>query len=223
MLLLANHDKTVFVGSDSLLELDARFDIVKRKAGSMVVYLTRDTLTQPWCVGEACIAIEYRLPLVKVQTGSWERPSEANIADMPSVMDRKACNLQELGITEELVARCLRCIAGDELPTISLDHLCPGGARYTKLAGELASLERTDNQNFGEALPTSLFERILRSTSGLRKGMHPLPLHDGVAKKKDIANTTQNLIARLPAPRLTCHPGCLVACADPEDDEAVAT
>ncbi len=55
VLLQSKAKQIVFIDSDDLKELDQLFDIAKCKVRRLVVYLTRDTLTRPWCAGEVFV------------------------------------------------------------------------------------------------------------------------------------------------------------------------
>eukprot|EP00971_Amphidinium_carterae_P279767 5553577-Amphidinium_carterae.1 len=189
MLLVSRHGKNVFIDSDDLVELDQLFDIVKTKVRVLVVYLSRGTLTRPWCVGEICTAFESRKRIVTVQTGSWDMPEESEIDQMPEFIEKTGCNLQEQGITEQLVAKSLRRIVSDEVPTIFMDNSHVGGAKFLMIAQQLTLFGNSDGKPQQE---------VSRSRSTVKAS----------------GGTT--------AAQMRAEPGCLVACADPSDDEAVA-
>jgi hypothetical protein len=97
LMLTANTGKSVFIDSDDLKELDSLFDIVKVSVKHLVVYLTRETLSRPWCAGEIVTALAWSKELTAVVTPSFVPPSEEQLADPDSFLDLSSCSLAPYG------------------------------------------------------------------------------------------------------------------------------
>jgi len=69
----------VCMDSDYLLHLDTLFDTVKAKVQHLVIYLTRDTLTRPWCAGEIVTALKTGRRVTAVMTPSFVAPTEEQL------------------------------------------------------------------------------------------------------------------------------------------------
>merc|ERR1719510_2679493 len=50
-------DVAVYIESDDLTDLDGLLDMLKSRVGTLIAYLTRSTLSKPWCAAEIAIAI----------------------------------------------------------------------------------------------------------------------------------------------------------------------
>lgn len=93
------HRKTVFIDSDDLLELTELFDIVKCKVQHLIVYLTRDVLTRPWCAGEVVTAFQARIQVTAVKAPSFRGVTQEQLANPGAYLDWTSCNLVMYGIT----------------------------------------------------------------------------------------------------------------------------
>ncbi|CAK0804184.1 unnamed protein product, partial [Prorocentrum cordatum] len=76
MLLTSKTGRPVLTDTDDLTELDSLFDTVKTQVHHLVVYLTRDTLSRPWCAGEIVTALMWRKQITAVVTDSFVPPNE---------------------------------------------------------------------------------------------------------------------------------------------------
>eukprot|EP00971_Amphidinium_carterae_P190881 3787773-Amphidinium_carterae.1 len=130
-------------------------------------------------------------------------PEESEIDQMPDLIDKTGCNLQEQGISEEIVATSLRRIVSDEVPTIVMDSSLIGGAKFLRIAQQLT--ESSLFKDFGTRQSSNEARHVTSDGTPERATSSP------AAK----ASST-------PAKQMRAEPGCLVACADPADDEAVA-
>merc|ERR1719203_2596739 len=66
LLLQAKSNKKVFLDADTTESADEVFDLIKTRAGSLVAYLTRDTLRRGRCVGEVTTAWLAKVTLNRV-------------------------------------------------------------------------------------------------------------------------------------------------------------
>eukprot|EP00971_Amphidinium_carterae_P262609 5209183-Amphidinium_carterae.1 len=107
MLLTAMTGKRIFIDSDDLIELDKLFDIVKTRVKLLLVYLTRDTLMRPWCVGEITTNWACRGKVATVKTPSFIHPSEDEAKELHLLVDTASFNLLEQGITQDAMALAL--------------------------------------------------------------------------------------------------------------------
>jgi len=88
MRLQALNNSSVFVDSDDLQNLDSLFDIVKSNVEELVVYLTRDTLTRPWCAGEIATAFQTgKVRVTAIWTDTFQPPEDWQIDAVESYVD----------------------------------------------------------------------------------------------------------------------------------------
>lgn len=97
--LSAETKKRVFIDSDNLTELDVLFDIVRSKVGTLIAYLTRDTLTRAWCVGEIVTAVRSKRKILAIMTPSFQPPTAREMQDLGSY-----CNLDGSGLARYVIA-----------------------------------------------------------------------------------------------------------------------
>eukprot|EP00443_Scrippsiella_acuminata_P042323 CAMPEP_0115362042 /NCGR_PEP_ID=MMETSP0270-20121206/102507_1 /TAXON_ID=71861 /ORGANISM="Scrippsiella trochoidea, Strain CCMP3099" /LENGTH=1452 /DNA_ID=CAMNT_0002784613 /DNA_START=28 /DNA_END=4385 /DNA_ORIENTATION=+ len=69
----------VFLDSDELQQLDNLLDTVKAKVRNLVVYLTHETLTRPWCAGEVVTAMKTGKRITVVLTPSFMAPTSEQL------------------------------------------------------------------------------------------------------------------------------------------------
>eukprot|EP00931_Biecheleriopsis_adriatica_P048436 TRINITY_DN27982_c0_g1_i1.p1 TRINITY_DN27982_c0_g1~~TRINITY_DN27982_c0_g1_i1.p1 ORF type:complete len:1575 (+),score=273.60 TRINITY_DN27982_c0_g1_i1:585-4727(+) len=109
----------VFLDSDQLHDLDTLFDTVRCWTQNVVVLLTPEVLTRPWCVGEVATAWSNGVPIVLVSCNG-SRPLSA--ASMEAVMDSWTESERQLllnfGIDMPLVKNTAEHLQG--LPTLSM-------------------------------------------------------------------------------------------------------
>ncbi|CAK0866538.1 unnamed protein product [Prorocentrum cordatum] len=108
MMLTSKTGRPVFTDTDDLTQLDSLFDTVKTQVHHLVVSLTRDTLSMPWCAGEIVTAFMWRKQITAVVTDSFVPPNEKAYADMAKNLDLSSCSLNPFGITNDSVASAYR-------------------------------------------------------------------------------------------------------------------
>jgi hypothetical protein len=137
MTLQAKTQLSVFIDSDSLMELDDPIDIVKSKVKHLVVYLTKDTLGQSWCAGEIATAFATsRVKVTAVRTTSFTEPTEDQMARIVEHIDPTSCALITHGISYDHVRDAYKRLLSTESPQVWLkdgrvrnlatlmDHIC---------------------------------------------------------------------------------------------------
>jgi hypothetical protein len=135
-LLLADKTKQdIFIDSDDLKELDQLFDIVKTKVEILCVYLTRDTLTRPWCAGEVTVSrLSGKVQIVMVYTPFFLAPTEDHLNDLSTYIDQKGCSLEVYGISNSDIADAFRTVlSNDYASQFQFDRSVPGTQRFTDL------------------------------------------------------------------------------------------
>uniref|UniRef100_A0A6U9URZ9 TIR domain-containing protein n=1 Tax=Zooxanthella nutricula TaxID=1333877 RepID=A0A6U9URZ9_9DINO len=110
LLIVGKTKKKVFIDSDDLVDLDTLFDTVKSKVGTLLVYLTRDTLTRPWCAGEVFMAIHCKVKVTAIRTSGFEEPSEKQLSNLEEYIDLTSCNLARFSIELPKVADAFRLL-----------------------------------------------------------------------------------------------------------------
>jgi hypothetical protein len=96
----------VFLDSDNLDEIDALLDIVRCEVQNLVVLLTTETLSRPWCAGEIATAFSNKVRIVPVAFDNYEDPAEdqltvSNIRARWNAEDFADC--QRNGVSFEVV------------------------------------------------------------------------------------------------------------------------
>jgi len=137
--LLQLRGKVVFIDSDDLKDLDTLFDIVKSSVEHLVVYLTREVLTRPWCAGEIATSVKKGIRITKVRTPTFLPPTEENYANIESYLDLTSTSLTQYAISYESVASALRTLLSTAYPTIAMDPELAGLARISEVVAKLAS------------------------------------------------------------------------------------
>jgi len=123
MLLTSTGRLHVFIDSDDLEELDGLFDLVKRQVKRLAVYLTRETLTRPWCAGEIATACEHKVATIAVRTPTFEMLSEEELTATETYLDASGMALKSYGISFEDVEKAFRRLLDDGVtPTLHLRH-----------------------------------------------------------------------------------------------------
>ncbi len=96
------------------------------RPGAVVVYLTRWTLTRPWCAGEITSAHACNVPVFAVVTSSFVKPTPAELDSLsdyvdftsfkPALVCKLRCLFQLLGGVAHTLTRCsptlVRCMLG---------------------------------------------------------------------------------------------------------------
>jgi len=146
ILLVNRLRKNVFIDSDDLIELDKLFDIVKTQVSNLVVYLTRQTLTRPWCAGEitTTYASRGKVKVLAVKTPSFLPPSEEQLQSMETFLDMTSCNLIEQGLPLEVVATALRWVCSKDTPSITPNWEIPGTRKFQQVASLICHSNPTD-------------------------------------------------------------------------------
>merc|ERR1719491_576362 len=98
----------VFIDSDNLRELDKLFDIVRCQVTHLIVYLTRLTLSRPWCAGEIVTACSVKLKITTLRTASFQAPTPEHLSNLDQYLDQTSCSLADYHIDMEEVADAYR-------------------------------------------------------------------------------------------------------------------
>mmetsp|Transcript_38386 Transcript_38386/g.86322 ORF Transcript_38386/g.86322 Transcript_38386/m.86322 type:complete len:486 (+) Transcript_38386:2-1459(+) len=169
MFLVAKTGRKVFIDSDDLVELDSLFNIVKSKVKLLLVYLTRDTLTRPWCVGEITTAFNShgRVRVLTVRTPSFQQPSEEEASRMYDLVDHGSCNLQEQGLDRDLITEALLRVVGKTTQTIHLNAAQRGSQKFLDVANRVLS---KGTETSSRPAPPSASERPAKTKAAPRAG-----------------------------------------------------
>jgi len=133
---LQSHQQ-VFIDSDDLKELDQLFDTVKSRVRHLVVYLTSETLSRPWCTGEIVTAFRAGVKVTPVVTPSFVAPTEDQLARMDQYLDITSCNLLEYNISFRAVSEAVSSLLADDKPKIHMNTKVKGSMRFSAIADEL--------------------------------------------------------------------------------------
>ncbi len=112
LLLQAKAQLQVFIDSDDLKELDRLFETVAHRTDHLIVYLTRDTLTRPWCAGEVVTTFrgKGKIRMSAVICPSFLPPTDLELRNLDSYLDMTGCSLCEYGILLDEVAEAFRSL-----------------------------------------------------------------------------------------------------------------
>jgi len=127
MMLQAKTSQSVFIDSDDLIELDGLFDIVKCRVKHLVVYLTQDTLSRPWCAGEIVTAFlqKGKVKMTAVRTPSFQSLTETQLETIDEYVDHSglaSCSLEEYGMSFDDVRNAYRELLSTRVPQIRLEE-----------------------------------------------------------------------------------------------------
>jgi len=93
--------RPVFIDSDNLQNLDFLFEVVRSKVQNLIVYLTSDTLSRPWCAGEIVTAYYSKVPIILVRCQSFKELRPHQIRNLRDYVDLVGSNVLQYGITYE--------------------------------------------------------------------------------------------------------------------------
>jgi len=114
------------------------FDIVKCKLEHLLVYLTRDTLSRPWCAGEIVTACNSKVVKVTaIKTPSFVPPSGEQMENLDSYLDLTSCNLAEYNIPMEAVAAAFNWLMHSDRPCLHLQAMVCGSRKFDLLTGQV--------------------------------------------------------------------------------------
>jgi hypothetical protein len=194
--MLAEKGAKVFVDSDDIEQMDFVFDIISAKVRALVVYLTRDTLTRPTCVGEIVTAFKTNTDVTAIMTPSFVAPTEQQLGEIHVYLGGGGTDaLIQYGIAMADVQKYfLRLMAGQGCDASIMHIISKGGQNLeakscTHVQVETAPSCTKDFQ--------SIVDQLI-PTSGLPQASS--------------SPTTQDAPTR----------GCVFVCADPSDPEATA-
>jgi len=117
--------QSVFIDSDDLIDLDGLFDVVKAKLDHLVVYLTRDTLSRPWCAGEITTAFRTggKVKVTKVVTASFSAPADEQLDSMDTYLDLTSCSLSEYGIFNDDIKHAFQKLLDSSTRSVSFGNI----------------------------------------------------------------------------------------------------
>ena len=88
----------VFIDSDHLGDPDQHFGAVRSSVRNLVVYLARETMRRPWCIGEMTIACANMVKIIAVRCGDSVLLSDVELDHLESTMGSSRHVLTENGI-----------------------------------------------------------------------------------------------------------------------------
>lgn len=92
----------VFLDADHLSNLDTLFDTVRSRVRNLVVFLSKSTLTRPWCAGEIVTAVINKVPIIVVRCEDFVEPEDV-VANVSKMFDYSASGLANYEISMEQV------------------------------------------------------------------------------------------------------------------------
>jgi len=129
--------RSCFLDSDDLTFLGHLFDTVKTSVSHFLVYLTRETLTRPWCAGEVVMAKEAKLTVTKIVHWSFRPPKASHLSNIDSYL-ASGVNLRDYNIDNDRVSAALQWISsGSDVPAIKLQADAIGTSIFYQAIAEL--------------------------------------------------------------------------------------
>mmetsp|Transcript_57727 Transcript_57727/g.137381 ORF Transcript_57727/g.137381 Transcript_57727/m.137381 type:complete len:1425 (+) Transcript_57727:75-4349(+) len=151
MLLQLQTRRTCFLDSDHLVDLGLLFDTVKTSVAQFLIFLTRHTLTRPWCVGEIVIAMESKLPTTKIVSNTFQAPSVAELEKIDNYLPQRS-ELVDYHIDSDNIIEALRKIVSSDLPEILVRFDIGGTQVFHMAVQEIAGASRKPTMvSFGKA------------------------------------------------------------------------
>jgi len=129
----------VCLDSDGLQQFDAVLDTIKAKVQTLVVYLTRGTLTRPWCAGEIVTAFKTSKHVTVVLAPSFVAPAEEQLEAVDAYLDVSGADLLvQYGIAmADVRDRYVQIIAGKGCSHVRLDSEPTSTRHFRDLVGRL--------------------------------------------------------------------------------------
>merc|ERR1740121_2993933 len=148
MLLTQRSQCNVFIDSDDLFDLDTLFDTVRCKLGHLLVYLTRDTLSRPWCAGEITTAFSVsRVKVTAIYTPCFVAPTDEQLEKLDSFLDMTSCNLADYHMSWSVVAEAIRKLLSEDTPQILSEFFAVGGTRrFDRLVSDVLGMQATNSR-----------------------------------------------------------------------------
>jgi len=159
MLILKHLHKTCFLDSDDLKDLSKLFETVKTRVTHFLVYLTKDTLTRPWCVGEVVVCKESKLTITKIVHWSFQGPTARDLEDVSGYV-APGVNLMDYNIDNRRIVRALHWVSGPDVPMIGMRPEMPGTSIFFHAIMELAAKKSKPTKS---SMPTE-YDTMLIST-----------------------------------------------------------
>jgi len=125
----------VFIDSDDLQDLDSLFDTVRSRVRHVIVYLTKDTLTRPWCSGEIVTAYRNNKKTTVVLTDgptgfTFLTDEEMNHLDS-YIEGGKVLTKYLISMADVKIA--YQWLLSDQVPLVRLPDAVRGRQRFEKL------------------------------------------------------------------------------------------
>mmetsp|Transcript_55619 Transcript_55619/g.130204 ORF Transcript_55619/g.130204 Transcript_55619/m.130204 type:complete len:1444 (+) Transcript_55619:60-4391(+) len=146
MLIIIQLRRSCFLDSDNLQDLSKLFDTVRTRVQHFVVYLTKDTLTRPWCVGEIVIAKEASLRSSKIVHWSYTEQTIADVQDVTQYL-APGMNFMDYNITSKHIIAGLAWISSNAVAAIWLNTERTGQIVLSTAVAELGGLKAGSLQN----------------------------------------------------------------------------
>merc|ERR1712232_1004005 len=126
---------TVQLDSDELADLDGLLNIIKTRVGTLVAYLTRNTLSKPWCAAEIAVAVmTTKCKVLAVQTACFLPPEQEELNDLTSYLDLQSCNFEHYGIrTTHVEFAFKKLLGGSGVTILNMPTHVSGSRRFEAL------------------------------------------------------------------------------------------
>ena len=121
MILMAQAGKKCYIDSDGLLLLDKLFDTVRSFVRHLIVYLTQQILTRPWCAGEIVTSHKNMKMVTAVKTPEYESLGDEQLANLEAYLDLSSVNVLEYGISIEDIRNAYKWMA-DSVRCVELQN-----------------------------------------------------------------------------------------------------
>jgi len=164
MLFIQKTGQGCFIDSDHLTHLDMLFDTVRCKIGSLIVYLTSDTMKRPWCAGEITITFMTHKRAIVIETPSFVPPTEEEmeVDKVHLYLANLEVKLHEYGIANPDMANAFRWLISEPNKVVMNRELI-GRPIFNEMVDNV--LNKHYNGNMLKALSTS---RTVGRTSAKR-------------------------------------------------------
>lgn len=102
--------ESCFIDSDHLDDLDELYDVVRTTVTNLVVYLTRNTLTRPWCVGEIVTATINKKNVIVVRCADFVELGSEELVELPALLGTEGRCLTQYNITMQSAAQAIEAL-----------------------------------------------------------------------------------------------------------------
>lgn len=148
-----------FLDSDRLCHLDDSLEIVRSSIGTLVVFLTTDTMRRPWCALEITTCYLSHQRVLSVRASSFVRPGldEIRVDSIDRYLHACDIDFARAGATQPNIALAFEWFLSDDVRWLQIDSQSLGLRRYL---GIVESILSATSSGTSMAVSEPVFEQV---------------------------------------------------------------